>query len=232
MQDEDATTTFEVNVTGMDPLEQTCRRIEAVINEGGWDAKPHFYTLSVLLGDDIPADVRNKVRQAGPEYDGALALAELTMPEFCYDNPAEGLPLFLQLTLDLAVVKEHDIDPQDMMKMLDRMVPQGFYGFGLVFEGWTLPASVPEEEAKQYSRDHTINEHPDRIEMRSVIMVTRNGREVTLVRKRGQFPVYQEIDSDVCRLAGRVPDAIRKLALMFEKFDDFRNGRLDTSRLN
>lgn len=231
MDDDD--NVLEMNIEGMDPMEQVCRRLEAVANDQGWDAKPTFYALSILIDDDVPADIREKVQAAnGPDYDAAMAVTEIVLPEFCYENPGEGLPLFLQCVIDVAVMKENDVDPEDVMHLLDRMVPQNFYGFGIVFEGWTLPDSVSEEEMKQRSHDHTVNEHPDRIEMRNLIMMTRNKRTAIVVHKRGDFPEYKELGPEVGRLAGRVPDAVQKITFLFEQFDDFRNGRVDVSQFN
>jgi hypothetical protein len=225
---------YEYNYADMDPLEQVLRRTEAIVNDDGWDAKPHFYTLEVLVGDALEAEVREKLRKAGARehFDGALAIAEMAMPEFCYENPAEGLPTFLRLTYDLDFVKENRLDGVDIMKMLDLMVPVNLYGLGLIFEGWKLPDSVSEEERAQHSREHTMHEHPDRIEIRNMIVVTSNGRSALLSHSRGGFPEYNELTGPEERLAGRVPNAMYNLLAVFVEFNRFRTERIHAPNPN
>ncbi len=232
---------WEYALQGVDPLEHIMRRLEAMVHENGWDAKPQFYALSQLDNDEVPWSER----PAPPEelkgvideewekkLNAALAVGELPLPEFVYEDPARGLPMLLQFLGEIYEGKGEpraedgrEVGREDIIKLLDRLVPKGFYGFGMCYEAWSLPDSVPQEERLQHANNHTMHLRPDRIEMRALSFCTRDGRFGTVMRNRGEFPVYEMAD-DARRIEGRIPDVMRRITLLFAGFDALRSGRI------
>lgn len=206
----------------MDVLEQMCRRIETIVNEGGWDQKPVYYAFSVIQ-DPGTLSMLETVLDAGEERDlanpvaGALGVQEVPFPEPCYGDPATGMMGMLQALAEL----QND-DRATLVKFLDTLVPDNFYGFGLVSEAWTLPKSMPEEEAKVVSRERMMHVHPDRIELRNLFVATVDARVVSLVRHRGEFPTYHEYDPSQDWIDGRISTAVRLYTDLFDDFDTWR----------
>lgn len=236
------TPVWEWAIEGVDPLEHMMRRLEAMIDEGGWDAKPKFYALSQLDKSEVPWDERPKVPEelAGAvnyewqsRLNAALAVGELPLPEFCYENPAEGLPLLLEYLGDLYEGKVVDaqaddgrkVGREDVIRLLDRIVPKGFYGFGLTYEAWTLPDSVPQEERLRVSEDHTTHLRADRVELRVLSFCTREGDIATVMRHRGDIPKFERTD-EATKVTGRVPGAMRRMTALFTGFDAIRQGKV------
>lgn len=231
---------WEYQVEGMGALEHMARRLEILLEEEGWDAKPHFYTLAAM-----PREVAERY-EGGPglpppemagafdlkrmeDMTGALGLAEIEMPEFCYENPAEGMNTLLQFLAQMQrgeLRGDHDLDRRDLIKLLNKLVPMGFMAFGIAYEAWTLPDTVPEAERLQRSHEHTMHEHPDRIEMRVVCLCSRDGQIVTVMRNRGEVPEFWEYDPSTTSLSGRVPDGMRRLTSLFDQFDTWRSERI------
>lgn len=211
----------DVLIEGMDPLEQACRTVEAHVNEGGWDQMPHFYALS-LVGGYKTADLEELGARRSP---GGLLTVEITLPEFCYTDPAEGLMKFLSF-IGNDIVNGDEVDGErvrDTALILNNLIPADFFGFGLIYEAWGV-AGDSREEFEQYSRDRTIHLHPNRFELRGLSVATRDGRFVNLSRKRGEFPEFKELDltdADTI-IEGRVPDAVRLVTSFFAEFDDWR----------
>lgn len=234
-------TVWEYAMEGVDPLEHMLRRLEAMIDEGGWDAKPKYYVLSHLDKSEVPWDQRPKVPEelAGAvdqewqdRLNAALALGELPMPPFCYDNPAEGMPLLLQYLgelyegkIEVENLEGQKVGREDVVRLLDKLVPKGFYGFGLTYEAWTLPETVHQEERLRISNEHTTHLHPEKMEMRVVTFCTRGGTIASVFRIRGKIPAFEQSGGGLT-VTGRVPDAMRHITLLFAGFDDLRHGRV------
>lgn len=237
-------TVWEWAMEGVDPLEHMLRRLEAMIDENGWDAKPQFYALSQLDKSEVPWDERPAVPEelAGAvdqewqnRLNAALAVGELPLPEFCYEDPAGGLPMLLEFLGDIYQGRSEAhtedggriVGREDVIKLLDRLVPKGFYGFGLTYEAWTLPDSVPQEERLRHSNEHTMHLHADRIEMRVLSFCTKDGRIATVFRHRGEFPSFESTgQGQSVQVMGRVPDAMRRITVLFAGFDAIRSGRM------
>lgn len=63
----------------------------------------------------------------------------------------------------------------------------GFYGLALVSEAWMLrpgPDGRLTDEAIKHSEDHTIHDHPDRVEARLIHLSAVDGTEVMLTHER------------------------------------------------
>lgn len=229
---------WEWAMEGVDPLEHVLRRLEAMIDEKGWDAKPQFYVLTQLNKSEVPWDERPEVPQelAGAvdmewqnKLNAALAVGELPLPEFCYENPAEGLPVLLEFLGEIyegiAEANGDDgrrVGKEDVIRLLDRLVPEGFYGFGLTYEAWTLPDSVPTEERLRHSQEHTMHLHPERVEMRVLSFCTQDGRIATVFRNRGEFPQFED-SSNAVKVTGRIPDVMRRFTALFKSFNLIRS---------
>lgn len=225
---------FEHLLPDMSPLEQMCRRIEAVVNENGWDQKPRFYVLSMF--SDTSGFNQEKLREmtvGEGEQIAALGLHEIPMPDFCYEEPAMGLTVLLK---GLAEMEDAGGEQKrDLVRLMNKMVPSNFFGFGVICEAWALPKNVvSEEEAERVARERTIDEHPDRVELRDLTFMTIEGRMGHIMRERGGFPEYEELDQpDVS--GARIPTAVQVFTKVFQGFDEFRKkvgARLDDPGLN
>src|SRR5689334_24097076 len=135
-------------IDGMDIVEQMMRQLESMLEEqAGWDQQPHFYCL--IARDHAPDCVDRDHAHESQSTIGALGLVEIMMPEFCYNDPGSGLPRFIDFMRDIAnrgpgaqqLKEEMDVEigALGVAKILNRLIPTNFYGFGMVNEGWTLP---------------------------------------------------------------------------------------------
>jgi hypothetical protein len=183
-----------------DPLEQIARSIEAEAERKGWDQKPVFYAIA--WEESIPGIP-------------TLTVAEIGLPEAVYDNPAVGLGEAVRFLKEAA--KE---SPGFVVKRLDIVVPEGFQAIALVYEGWALPDTVPQEEALAVFHNHLVHLHPHRIEERICTIVDVNGRIVNLNRQRGDEgePTYNTNTDDGVEF-GRLVDGLRDLCSLFRQFN-------------
>lgn len=177
----------------MEPMEQALRTIEAHCEDKlGWDAKPIFLCLA---GDPLLA----------------VVMASVELPEFVYMNPGDGLPLFVE------ILTNKDLGPMgDVLRdhLKTSLPPLPLLGIVLVNEAWAVHASTKEEFDEIRV---SPSQHPDRIEIRQGIMVTVDGRVLTIERQRGKDPHLEEVDPTVGRTVwGRVPDAMRRLIGILE----------------
>lgn len=98
-----------------------------------------------------------------------------------------------------------------------------FYGWLLVTEGWTVPqpaddAPDVEKEAWRVAwRENLFHQHPDRVEQRMMLLVTRYDRVLFFTKNRGdeagKIHTFNPDDvvTDEPRLGGSVPDGMRRL---------------------
>lgn len=222
----DEGTAFEWMIEGMDVLEHACRRLEAEVNAAGWDQRPHFYNLS-LVGN-LPSIDLEQLKAAKEPLFGGLAVSEVVLPEPCYMDPATGLLGLLDYLSEMGKDQQERIE---LLAILNKIVPVGFFGFGSISEGWTLPRTMPIEERKRISNERAMHIHPDRIEIRVLTMATFDGRICTLTRQRNEIPEYVEYD-EKASLSGRMPDAVRLFTSLFGKFNKWRQERLDALDVN
>lgn len=96
--------------------------------------------------------------------------------------------------------------------------PETFHGLMLRTETWVLHVdnntSTPGQlaAAQKASMDHTIDQHPDRIESRFIFMVTVNGDIAALSHKRnGEVEVFEPEGENVVSLSGEVPRLLQQL---------------------
>lgn len=87
------------------------------------------------------------------------------------------------------------LDPDEEMLV-------GAVSLVMMFEGWTYPQSYSEmlqvldpDEARQQIASCPPSEHPDRVETRTVIGVTKE-HEVHLIRRRGEEPSWFNQDEE------------------------------------
>lgn len=73
------------------------------------------------------------------------------------------------------------------------LLPPGLMALVFVTEAWTLRTPMGDEEAvaasTQAARDHTLHEHPDRVEAKVVTAVDINGVAYYLTKARGQAEI-------------------------------------------
>lgn len=105
-----------------------------------------------------------------------------------------------------------------------------FYGWLLVTEGWTVPqppdeASDEEKAAwKAAWEGNLFHEHPDRIEQRMMLLVTRYDRVLFFTKNRGaeagkiQTFNPDDVVTDETRLGGSVPDGMRRLMAVTQQW--------------
>lgn len=206
--------TVDRAVVGMDPLEQLCRRIEIGGEEKGWDQRPTFYNIS--MSEDL-SRLRLDELHIESEYVAAMVVSELMLPGFVYNDPGAGLLRFLQF---LAMEKFRD--ENRLFAIMNRLVPVNFVAFAAMNEAWMLPQTVPLEERLAHSQGRTTQDHPDRIELRSLIVATVDGRTVSVRRPRGELTTYQVHSPVDEHLDGRVPTAVRLMCELFGTFDSWR----------
>lgn len=219
----DDDTVYEQMIEGMDPFEHVCRRLEATVDEAGWDQPPHFYNLT-LLGN-LPGIELDQLKAAEGPLVGGVAVSEIRLPEPCYMDPATGLMMLLEYLSEMSNASDVR-ERKDLLKILNRLVPVGFFGFGVVSEGWTLPRTIPVEERKRISDAHMMHEHPDRVELRVLTAATADGRISSVTRIRGEIPDYTEYDEKTS-LNGRVPDVVRLCTSLFDNFNKWRQKRVE-----
>lgn len=184
-----------------DPLEHVLRFIEAEVDQHGWDKDPIYLTLHWA---ELPPEV-------GLAF---LTAASLQLPVFCYTEPG----LYLLPTVRLLAEKGEKFPGAS--EAYASILGPGFYGVGMVFEAWTLPPSVSEEETRAASRSRTIDQHPERIEERLLMAVTVDGRIGTVKRTRGEEATYHELDPAEEELRGTIPTALRILCNHLQEMAD------------
>lgn len=74
-------------------------------------------------------------------------------------------------------------DPYEIIEGSDTT---GASALVISLEGWAWPTDLPESE-----RTGRPSEHPDRVELRSVLAVTGTGESFTLTRERGGEPIIE-----------------------------------------
>lgn len=224
----DENVVVETVLDGMDALEHMCRRIEALVHEDGWDQKPQFYSLS-FLGDVTQYSGEGLLRAAkfhdhgeGEACLGGLALQITSLPDFAYDDAATGLLKFLKMLSDM----ESEHERKQLFQIMNAIVPRNFYGFGVMCEGWTLPETVSDEDIETIAGLGLMKDHPDRLEVRSLLVSTADGRIASLSRVRGGFPRYDEVDHTHDSVKGRLPTGIQLTTTLFDGFNRWRSNAL------
>jgi hypothetical protein len=188
-----------LQLDGMDLLEQVLRTVEAEAEERGWDQPPVFLCL-------------NRPANMG----GSLTVKEITwLPPEVYENPGPGL-----LGIARGLTTDHPI--AELLRQLAHRLVGGptFYGLVALTEAWMVSGTGPIEPL---GPDYQWNgpgpmprEHPDRKEIRNGTMVTVDGHVSMLVRVRGEFPEFHEMDSNEgIETGGRVVDALRMMCTTF-----------------
>lgn len=76
-------------------------------------------------------------------------------------------------------------DPYELLESWD---PAGVSAYVVSVEAWSWPPELPESE-----RVGRPSERPDRIEVRSVMAVTRSGEVIVVSRQRGGEPIIERV---------------------------------------
>jgi hypothetical protein len=96
-------------------------------------------------------------------------------------------------------------------------------GLVLVNEGWALRSKTSDEEEvkrlQEYAETHSIEFHPDRIEVKMVSAVTKNGNRYLTTYERGSKDSWHVLtghkDSPDEHLDGRIYEAMERLLASF-----------------
>jgi hypothetical protein len=194
-----------VQLRDMEMCEQILRQIEAELEEKGWDEPPTYLLLN----------------RRGEGDAQMVAVKEITwLPPMVYHDPGPGL-LRLAQTFML-----DDPIANFLRDAIPRLVGgETFYGLVAFTEAWMISQPRdPGDPAPTLGPNYELpgdmvppREHPDRIEIRSGVMVTVDGRVLMLVRKRGEFPEFYELNEGdgPIETGGRVVDALRMLCTTF-----------------
>jgi hypothetical protein len=169
-----------------DAFEQMAERIESDVDKEGWDQPNRLFRINTHASP-----------LAGMS---ALMVAEVPWPEaVARSHPIQALKMDLNAVLALPA-KDLGLDQ--------------FVGLALATEGWMLSARVDDEaavaEVNAISGRREVHKHPDRIEVRTVMLIAP-GTQVQVLRQRGHAPDLVDVAAD----AGAVPDALRALFAAF-----------------
>jgi hypothetical protein len=169
-----------------EPLEFALRTVEGLVDDDGWDGPNRVFFLEVApnpLGA-VPGTGAIAAREApfGPHMDRL--------------HPAQ--------LLDLAAAAAMLIG-----------LPKPAFAVVAVFEAWSVakdPSAGPAEQAKLVAdrAGRQLHTRADRVEVRMAHLVTVDGREIMLRRRRGDEPMVPEAGAE--QYSGSVPDALRRLA--------------------
>jgi hypothetical protein len=92
------------------------------------------------------------------------------------------------------------------------------YGWGLLSESWMVDSRggwTPEQRAafEEAQAQRRLHEHPDRIEIRMIHLVCRDGNFWTVMRERGSQPVavVQKPESLGLNVVGNIPHALGRI---------------------
>lgn len=144
-------------------LEYIAHRVEAVVDEGGWDVAPTLWTL------EMPTDVPPEVAAAASAHDDD-------------EEP------HLHGVFALRMLEVLEAAPEEAL--VGRRAPQDAVAVLLAVEGWALPDDVcgPNDDLALAAMRTRPSEHPRRIETRQVLAVMRDGTLVIVRRDRGAAP--------------------------------------------
>jgi hypothetical protein len=192
----------------MDPVEQIMRMFEAHFEaEMGWDQRPLYFML-FRNGDGIGANT-------------------LSLPGPMYSDPSTGIPMlahFIHQDDEHAENSFHGFLGAMAKTSIKAQLPPiefHFYGIGALHEGWSV-YSLTEDDAQAIEDGTALppSQHPDRVEVRMVHVVTTDGRFMSLTRQRGGTPELLEAEPSIDEngeptigpmAVGRMPTALRLL---------------------
>lgn len=163
-----------------------CLAVEARVEEGGWDQPLRLFGLF------NPVDT-----------EAVLGPAENIFEELAIDDVDTESGAVQCMVTELGELG-------DYLELWGEVAPPWVSALVLAFEGWVVPpvfdgagAVVPDPDA-----DLPNSKHPRRVEMRSVLMVTRSGHRYGVTRARGEDP--KPHDPDV-QPGGLLPEVLMRM---------------------
>ncbi len=86
---------------------------------------------------------------------------------------------------EMVFVVEGSGDPYEILEEVD---PAGVLAYVVSMESWSLPRDVADADP-----GCRPSEHPDRVEVRAMVAVTRSGETICVIRNRGEEPRFEEL---------------------------------------
>lgn len=174
---------------------QTLRMIDTESEKDGWDQPAILYAMQA---HQMGSSTALMEIQTCP---GWFQTMELT------DNIQETLQLMISVMSTV---------PKSIRR--NSFKTGVFYGLLLRTETWMLHLDRKEHTkaqiatAQRSSKEHTISEHPDRIESRFLCLVTINGEITALNHDRdGEVEIYEPGGKDDQKLTGNIPKLMNRL---------------------